>query len=352
MRKDREMPVVGTWRHVITASFGLLGLVLLVVGVRAEGDPEPESPPSPDHHYYQFYGYADDVTIDGEPLQTDDSITPILNGKAVTPALVGDNGFFLTFRHLFLEPPIGDCQVVYEIRSQQRAQTFTTEAFTYASGCGDIKVKLAIVTTSGNGSDNTQPEPETEPASEAQPDPGAGGTDSGGGTDSASQPDTGQSDDDDEADDQGSSTDTSESEATNESGVGESQASSGSGPTLPDADAGSTAGDPEPEVEASEDELEQAEDAEEDDLLEDAEDAAGADSQSADAADQVADRVEVQASDAEIQRPAAPRTGTGGVYIRESTANWPVVASVLILLILVISLVTVMVKRRTDQSPR
>ena len=346
------MPVVGTWRHVITSSFGLLGLVLLVAGVRAEGDPEPESPPSPDHHYYQFYGYADDVTIDGEPLQTDDSITPILNGKAVTPALVGDNGFFLTFKHLFLEPPIGGCQVVYEIRSQQRAQTFTTAAFTHASGCGDIQVKLAIVTTSGNGSDNSQPEPVTEPAPEAQPDTGAGGTDFGGGTVGASQPDTGRSDDDDEADDQGSSTDTSESEATNESGAGESQASSGSGPTLPDEDAGSTAGDPEPDVEASEDELALAEDAEEDDLLEDDSDSAAADSQSADAADRVENQSEAQSSAAEIQRPAAPRTGTGGVYIRETTANWPVVASVLILLIVVIGLVTVMVKRRTDQSPR
>ena len=345
MRKDREMPVVGTWRHVITASFVLLGLVLLVASVRAEGDPEPESPPSPDHYYYQFYGYANDVTIDGEPLQTDDSITPILNGKAVTPALVGDNGFFLTFKHLFLEPPIGDCQVVYEIRSQQRAQTFTTEAFTYARGCGDIQVKLAIVTTSGNDSNNTQPEPETEPAPEVQPDAGAGGADSGGGTDGANQPDIGQSDDDEQADEQGSSTETSESEATNESGAVESQASSGSGggPTLPDDDAGSTAASSEPDVEASEDELEQAEDAEEDDS-----DSAAADSQSADAAD----RVEVQASGAEIQRPAAPRTGTGGVYIRETTANWPVVASVLILLIVVIGLVTVMVKRRTDQSPR
>ena len=352
------MPVVGTWRHVITASFVLLGLVLLVASVRAEGDPEPESPPSPDHYYYQFYGYANDVTIDGEPLQTDDSITPILNGKAVTPALVGDNGFFLTFKHLFLEPPIGDCRVVYEIRSQQRAQTFTTEAFTYARGCGDIQVKLAIVTTSGNDSDNTQPEPETEPTPEAPPDPGAGGTDSGGGTDGASQPDTGQSDDDDEtdeqADDQGSSTDTSESEATNESGAGESQAAGGSGggPTLPDDDAGSTAASPEPDVEASEDELALAEDAEEDDLLEDDSDSAAADSQSADAADRVGNQSEAQSSAAEIQRPAAPRTGTGGVYIRETTANWPVVASVLILLIVVIGLVTVMVKRRTDQSPR
>ncbi len=185
------MPVVGTWRHVITASVVLLGLVLLVAGVRAQGDPEPESPPSPDHYYYQFYGYANDVTIDGVALQAGDLITPMLNGKAVTRALVSDNGFFVTFKHQFLEPPIGDCQVVYEVYSQQRAQTFTTEEFTYPQGCGDILVTLAIVTASGNDSNNSQPEPVTEPTPAPQPDTESGGTDSGGGTDGASQPDTG-----------------------------------------------------------------------------------------------------------------------------------------------------------------
>ena len=63
--------------------------------------------------------------------------------------------------------------------------------------------------------------------------------------------------------------------------------------------------------------MEPAKDAEEDDLLEDDADAAVADSQGPNAVDQA----EAQASVVELQPPAAPRTGTGGVLIRESNAS-------------------------------
>ncbi|MCY4618754.1 MAG: hypothetical protein OXD50_09430 [Chloroflexi bacterium] len=287
------MPAVGTWRHVITATLLLLGLVLLILGVRvirAQEDSQTERQPSPDHYYYQFFGYAADVTIDGEPLQVGDSITPILNGNAVTPAVVAENGFFLTFKHLYQEPPIGECQVVYEIHSQQRAVTVTTEEFAYARGCGDIQVAVAIATTTGGSSNGAQAEAVSEPGSI------------------------------DGSDDS----------------VGSSQ---------PEAANGST-------EEVLSDSLE-------DDTLEDDATAPTSDSEHEDGIDE-ADHADdddsgVQAEAPEtssgVQRPDAPRTGTGGVYVRETTANWPVVAGVLALLVFAIGLMTVMVKRRTDESP-
>ena len=285
------MPAVGTWRHVITASLLLLGLVLLILGmrvIRAQEDSQTERQPSPDHYYYQFFGYAADVTIDGEPLQVGDSITPILNGNAVTPAVVAENGFFLTFKHLYRDPPIGECKVVYEIHSRQRALTVTTERFSYAPGCGDIQVAVAIATATQGNSNGAQAEAASGPGSTD------GSNDSVGG----SQP-----------------------EAANES-TEEAQSDS-----LED-DATAAASDAE-----HEDEIDEA------DHVDEADEANGG---------AQADAPETSSG---VQRPDAPRTGTGGVYVREPTANWPVVAGVLALLVSAIGLVTVMVKRRTDQSP-
>ncbi len=284
------MPAVGTWRHVITASLLLLGLVLLILGmrvIRAQEDSQTERQPSPDHYYYQFFGYSADVTIDGEPLQVGDSITPILNGNAVTPAVVAENGFFLTFKHLYQEPPIGECKVVYEIHRQQHAQALMSEKFTYARGCGDIWVVFAIVTTS------------------------EGGVDGEGSRDQL-----------------------------------ESPASGGDEPTTSEpADSGGSASKP------------HGDPAERDTLEDDAE-APGIDSPAADGADNADDadnadnggQMNEPETASEIQQPQAPRTGTGGVYVRETKANWPVVAGVLFLLVSAIGLVTVMVHRRTDQS--
>ena len=276
------MPAVGTWRHVITATLLLLGLVLLILGVRvirAQEDSQTERQPSPDHYYYQFFGYAADVTIDGEPLQVGDSITPILNGNAVTPAVVAENGFFLTFKHLYQEPPIGECQVVYEIHSQQHAQALVTEEFTYAQGCGDIQVVVAIATT---------------------------GEDVGQARDSTVQVESSEANDDND------------------------------GTSKPEDDSGATAGT--------------RGDTSDSDLLEDDSPAAAAESHSADDLD-AGDEVSEDETASEFQQPNAPRTGTGGVYVREATANWPVVAGVLALLVSAIGLVTAMVHRRTDQSP-
>ena len=276
------MPAVGTWRHVITASLLLLGLVLLILGVRvirAQEDPQTERQPSPDHYYYQFFGYAADVTIDGEPLQVGDSITPIVNGNAVTPAVVAENGFFLTFKHLYQEPPIGECQVVYEIHSQQRAQALVTEEFTYAQSCGDIQVVVAIATTG------------------------------------------------EEVGQAGDSTVQVESSEANDGNAGTSEPKDDSGSTVV------TRGD-----------------TSDSDLLEDDSPASSGESHSADDLD-AGDEVGEEETASKFQQPNAPRTGTGGVYVRETTANWPVVAGVLALLVFAIGLTTVMVHRRTDQSP-
>ena len=153
------MPAVGTWRHVLTALFLLMGLVLLFLGVRvihAQEDSQTERQSTPDHYYYQFFGYAADVTIDGEPLQVGDSITPIINGNAVTPAVVAENGFFLTFKHLYEEPPIGECKVVYELHSQRRGLTVRTEEYAYAPGCGDIRVAVALSSATEGSSNGAQ----------------------------------------------------------------------------------------------------------------------------------------------------------------------------------------------------
>ena len=154
MRKDEVMPTDRTWRHVLTASIALLGLLLVVVGVRAQEQPEPNDDPA-EHYFYQFYGFARDVTIDGEPLQEGDAITPVLNGEPVKTAMIPENGFFLTFKQDFNLPPIGECNVVFLIDSQRHKEQLRTDEFSYPIGCGDIEVKLALFTTNGNvGSDD------------------------------------------------------------------------------------------------------------------------------------------------------------------------------------------------------
>ncbi len=280
------MPAVGTGRHVITASLLLLGLVLLILGmrvIRAQEDSQTERQPSPDHYYYQFFGYSADVTIDGEPLQVGDSITPILNGNPVTPAVVAENGFFLTFKHLYQEPPIGECKVVYEIQSQQHAQALVSEEFAYARGCGDIWVVIAIVTTNEGGVDGEGSRDQVEsPASS-------------GGEPATSEP-----------------------------------ANSGGSASKPHGDTA------------------------ERDTLEDDAQAPGMDSPAADKSDKSDNGGQMNEPEpaSAIQQPQAPRTGTGGVYVRDTETNWPVVAGVLILLVAVIGFVTVIVHRRTDQSVR
>lgn len=140
------MTVASAWRRASVASVSA-SLVLLasVTAVLAEGE---QSSQVVDHYYYQFFGYAQDVTIDGAPLEAGDSITPILNGEAVKPAIVGDNGFFLTFLHDYTSPPIADCQVVYEINTSRHDAPVRSQEIAYAKGCGDIQVKLELVTTS------------------------------------------------------------------------------------------------------------------------------------------------------------------------------------------------------------
>ena len=146
------MPTCHTWRvsrHVLTASIALIGLLLVVAGVHAQEQPEtPDGPP--DHYFYQFHGIAQDVTIDGEPLQEGDSITPILNGEPVKTAMIAENGFFLTFKQDFNLPPIGECHVAYLIDSQRHKEPLLTDEFSYPMGCGEIEVKLALVTANGN----------------------------------------------------------------------------------------------------------------------------------------------------------------------------------------------------------
>ncbi len=143
------MPTNRTWRHVLTASIALTGLLLAVVGVRAQDQSDPGDDP-PDHYFYQFYGFAQDVTIDGEPLQEGDSITPILNGEAVKTAMIPENGFFLTFKQDLSLPPIGECNVAFLIDSQRHKEPLRTDEFSYPIGCGEIEVKLALVTSNGN----------------------------------------------------------------------------------------------------------------------------------------------------------------------------------------------------------
>ncbi len=171
------MPTGRTWRsgrtrrHVLTASIALMGLLLVVGGVRAQQQPDPQDD-SPDHYFYQFYGFAQDITIDGEPLQEGDAITPVLNGEPVKTAMIPENGFFLAFKQDFNLPPIGECNVVYVIDSQRHKEQLRTDEFSYPDGCGEIEVKLALVTSNGNvaiddgSQDAVEIAEETEPTAE------------------------------------------------------------------------------------------------------------------------------------------------------------------------------------------
>lgn len=143
-------------RLIIVLSMAVTALWLLAAGLVAgvQAQSQSDSSQSPDHFYYQFYGYARDVTIDGEALQPGDSITPILNGDAVKPAQVQDNGFFVTFRHDVSKPAIGDCKVVYLIRSQRQANPVQSDEFTYQKGCGDIQVRLSLSSADAVSSDD------------------------------------------------------------------------------------------------------------------------------------------------------------------------------------------------------
>ena len=153
-------------RLAIAVSIAMTGLWILVGGVQAQS--ESDSSQSPDHYYFQFYGYARDVTIDGESLQPGDSITPILNGDAVKPAQVQDNGFFLTFRHDVSRPAIGDCNVVYLVRSQRHANPVLSEEFTYPKGCGDVQVRLALSSADTASSDD--PDAQTQQPDQLEAD--------------------------------------------------------------------------------------------------------------------------------------------------------------------------------------
>lgn len=143
-------------RLIIVVSMAVTGLWLLAGGLAAgvQAQSQSDSSQSPEHYYYQFYGYARDVTIDGEALQPGDSITPILNGDAVKPAQVQDNGFFVTFRHDVSKPAIGDCKVAYLVRSQRQANPVQSVEFTYQKGCGDIQVRLTLSTADAPSSDD------------------------------------------------------------------------------------------------------------------------------------------------------------------------------------------------------
>ena len=143
-------------RLAILVSMAVTALWLLVGGLDADvqAQSQSDSSQSPDHYYYQFYGYSRDVTIDGEALQPGDSITPILNGDAVKPAQVQDNGFFVTFRHDVSKPAIGDCKVVYLVRSQRHVEPVQSDEFTYQKGCGDIQVRLSLSSADTASSDD------------------------------------------------------------------------------------------------------------------------------------------------------------------------------------------------------
>ncbi|MYE06905.1 MAG: hypothetical protein F4Y04_06760 [Chloroflexi bacterium] len=148
-------------RCAIAASIAIGALWLLVAGVQAQSD-DSEATQGPDHYYYQFFGYARDITIDGEPLQEGDSITPILNGEPIKSALIPANGFFVSFKHDVTRPPIGECKVVFLIESRRHDQPIVTDEFTYPKGCGDIQVRLAISTLDSGSEDAVdQAEPES-----------------------------------------------------------------------------------------------------------------------------------------------------------------------------------------------
>lgn len=136
-----------------SVSMALALLVVIAVG-GAEGDSESQSStqvePKSDHYYYRFHGYAEHVTIDGLPLQAGDTITPILNGEMLSTVKIPESGFFTMFMHDFTKPAIGDCIVVYVIRSQRHAEPVISDEIMYAKGCGDILVELEIVTTGQN----------------------------------------------------------------------------------------------------------------------------------------------------------------------------------------------------------
>jgi hypothetical protein len=147
-------------RAVFATTLVSVGLLIVIPGIRAQTDPDSSPGQGPDHYYYQFYGVARDVTIDGEPIQAGDSITPILNGESVKAAVVAENGFFQTFKNDVTMPPIGVCEVVYLVESQRHERQFLTESFSYAKGCGDIEVKLELFTSrqgSESGSQSEQP---------------------------------------------------------------------------------------------------------------------------------------------------------------------------------------------------
>lgn len=144
----------------VSVSLALALLVAIAVASSASDSQNnnPELPAqSADHYYFQFHGYAENVTINGEPIQPGDTITPILNGTPLKSATVAENGFFSTFRRDHSRPPIGDCNVVYEIESQRHDQPITTQEYAYAKGCGDILVELEIATATSAG---TVSEPE------------------------------------------------------------------------------------------------------------------------------------------------------------------------------------------------
>ncbi len=52
----------------------------------------------------------------------------------------------------------------------------------------------------------------------------------------------------------------------------------------------------------------------------------------------------------QIVRPAAPRTGTGGVLASEASTNWPRAAAITALLTLAIASVALLMSRRTDSA--
>ncbi|MDE2747209.1 MAG: hypothetical protein OXI41_14755 [Chloroflexota bacterium] len=153
-------------RLVIAAVVAWAGLWLVAAGAQAQNDPDTSQ--NPDRYYFQFFGYARDVTIDGEPLQSGDTITPILNGEAVKPAQVQENGFFFTFKHDVSKPAIGDCKVVFVVDSQRHAASVVTEEFMYPKGCGDIQVRLTL--SSANAVPSEDAVAVAEKAAEREPD--------------------------------------------------------------------------------------------------------------------------------------------------------------------------------------
>ena len=63
------------------------------------------------------------------------------------------------------------------------------------------------------------------------------------------------------------------------------------------------------------------------------------------------DEAEAQSSQArQIVRPAAPRTGIGGILDSEEAANWPRAAAITALLTLTVALVALLISRRTDSA--